>query len=1114
MTPQSHLKQYLQKMREIRAMATPETSYYPALGELLDGIGGELKPKVKSVAQPGGTGQGIPDFGLYTDTQIKRMRGGNESEKPARGAVEAKPLSQPLADLLRSEQTEKYARSCGVVLAVNYREFALAELQNGKIKIIARCQIAADETEFWQKAETPQKTAEECGVAVCEFLRRALSHNAQILNAEDVARNLASFARESLAILENNKNESALASLRADLESALGMAFTGKHGEHFFRSTLAQTIFYGLFSAWLETEKTFNWKQAQYSVRTPVMKSLFAAILAPDQLGGIKNLQHSLDGAEEMLNRVEDKGRIFGGMETTAAILHFYEPFLAAFDPKLREEMGVWYTPPEIVRYMVERADRVLRTELKIADGLADKNVYVLDPCGGTGAYIAEVLRRIYKTCKERGDGAAAAQIVKEAAKTRIIGFEILSASYIIAHWQIGALLKELGAPLAEDERAAVYLTNSLTNWTPAEQPHLNLPGLEEERNAANKIKQEKPILVILGNPPYNAFAGTSPKEEKNLVASYKEGLNKKWGIKKFNLDDLYVRFFRMAENRIAKTGRGIVSFISNYSYTEEPSFVVMREKLLKNFDKLWIENMHGNRKQSEFAPDGNSSETVFAMHGFSSGIQQGVVIALMLKTSDSEEAAKVQYHDNIDAAKANKRRAQLLESLNASDFDSQYAIANPQEWNKFSFYPLNVSDIFLHWTAINEFYEFDSDGLMEKRGGALISIDSPPLENRMRDYFNPAIDWETYRKKGGGLAKDAAEFNAEKTRKNALTRQFNDSNIANYTMRPFDNGYCYYSGIRPIWNRNRPKLWKQYKPGNFFIISRAKNSNANEGAPVFFTSCLGDNAALGLARYIPFHFYKEEKNLAKTTITKTANLSEKARAYLQTLNFPNPDENETAAEIIWLHALAVCYSPNYQTENADGLKIGWPRIPLPKDAATLKKSAAIGKKIRNLLDMQTPLNWQTPEGKKITTLATLSGDEKDLSDLSVADWWGYKDRRGRVNPGKGKIENTPPPPSGDPSAGQFRQKLGAMIAVKLNGKLKWENIPERAWNYRIGGFQPPKKWLSYRAAKIINRALKPEETRTFSDIIRRLSALILLEEELNKNYAAVKKTAEKVNKE
>ncbi len=199
----------------------------------------------------------------------------------------------------------------------------------------------------------------------------------------------------------------------------------------------------------------------------------------------------------------------------------------------------------------------MLREELDIADGLADPRVVVLDPCCGTGAYLVEVLNTIAATLREKGDDALIAHDLKQAAMSRIYGFEILPAPFVISHLQIGMLLHRLGAPFADesDERAGVFLTNALTGWEPPTEPkqHLLFTEMEEERDKAQAVKQTAPILVILGNPPYNGFAGVSPEEEGGLVEPYKRGLISDWGVKKFNLDDLYVRFFRLAERRIAR---------------------------------------------------------------------------------------------------------------------------------------------------------------------------------------------------------------------------------------------------------------------------------------------------------------------------------------------------------------------------------------------------------------------------------------------------------------------------------------------------------------------------------------------------------------------------------
>ena len=230
-----------------------------------------------------------------------------------------------------------------------------------------------------------------------------------------------------------------------------------------------------------------------------------------------------LDWTASALDRV-DRGTFFARFREGEAVPYFYEPFLAEFDPELRKQLGVWYTPAEVVRYMVARVDKALRDDLGVPDGLAADNVYVLDPCCGTGAYPAEVLRRIAKTLEGRGLGALIGARVRDAATKRVFGFEIMPAPFVVAHLQMGLTMQDLDAPLSGDgtERAQIFLTNALTGWEPSVTKLLPFPELEEERDRAERVKQETPILVILGNPPYNGFAGMAMDEERELSKAYR----------------------------------------------------------------------------------------------------------------------------------------------------------------------------------------------------------------------------------------------------------------------------------------------------------------------------------------------------------------------------------------------------------------------------------------------------------------------------------------------------------------------------------------------------------------------------------------------------------------
>ena len=393
------LEQYLREVRDIHRSGAgmPETSYYGSLEMLLNEAGKGLKPRVHCVPQLANTGAGSPDIGLFTPDQFQRV-----SEKrlipgvqPSRGVVEVKSPADDAWLKADGEQVSRYWGHYGQVFVTNLRDFVLVGRDSeGKPAKLETYQLAATDDEFWAMAATPVATAAKHGRRFEEFLLRVLQNSAPLTSPKDLAWHLASYAREALYRVEEGQLQ-ALTSLRTALEQALGLEFRDERGEHFFRSTLVQTLFYGVFSAWVlwckEQPKggaAFRWRDTAWHLRVPMIRVLYEQVSAPTRLGPLR-LVEVLDWAEAALNRV-DRALFFARFEEEYAVQYFYEPFLQAFDPELRKQLGVWYTPPEIVEYMVERVDTVLRTELDIADGLADPRVYVLDPCAGTGSYLVE----------------------------------------------------------------------------------------------------------------------------------------------------------------------------------------------------------------------------------------------------------------------------------------------------------------------------------------------------------------------------------------------------------------------------------------------------------------------------------------------------------------------------------------------------------------------------------------------------------------------------------------------------------------------------------------------------------------------------------------------------
>lgn len=1128
------LETYLAALRQIYETGggVAETSYYGALESLLNQAGSRLEPQVRAVPQLRDTGASNPDFGLFTAGQFEAGLEGEPlpGRKPERGAVEVKGWSEEILTVAASEQVTRYAQHYGAVLVSNYRDFVLVGRDAvGQMVPLERLPLAASEAEFLDLLRQPRQTAARLGDRLLDFLARALSHNAPLADPQDLAWLLASHAREARARVDNASDLPGLALLREGLERALGLKFEGDSGERFFRATLVQTLFYGVFSAWVLWARqggtgAFDWRAAAWNLHVPMIASLFEQIATPKRLQPL-HLDEVLDWAGRALNRVV-RDEFFKHFEEEYAVQYFYEPFLKAYDPVLRKQLGVWYTPPEIVRYQVARVDAVLREELRLTDGLADPSVLVLDPCCGTGAYLVEVLRRIRQTLHEKGGAALTSAQLKQAALTRVFGFEILPAPFVVAHLQLGLLLRQFGVPLREDrERAGIYLTNALTNWEPlaqaGRQMAIPFPEFQEERDKADDIKQRKAILVILGNPPYNAFAGVSPDEEGDLVEAYKENLNRPvagggWGIKKFNLDDLYVRFFRVAERRIVKTGRGVVCYISNHSYVDDPSFVVLRQRLIAEFDKLWFDDMNGDsRETGKLTPDGRPDPSVFSTSFSKEGIRVGTAISLLVRGSKRRRQPAIHFRDFWGA----KKREELLNSLDAPDFDGQYQLAQPNRENRFSFRPMTISATYQDWPSVLDLCaEPPTNGLMEKRGGGLIDIDRDALEKRMRAYFDPAVSWAELEARNGGLTRDAARFDARKTRDKLLaSERFDPERLRRYAVRAFDNRWCYYLPVRPLWNEPRPRYWEQCWEGNAFFMTRFRSSAAPEGVPCSWVTGLSDdhfivpdNACFPVwLRRLPQPSKKNGSNGVLVGMDEepvvTANLSPAARAYLRYLNLPDPDQDAATAALLWLHALATGFSPAYLAENPDGIRQDWPRIPLPMDRDALLASAALGRQIAALLDIDRPVTGVTvgkirPELRAVGAMCRVgSGSiDPDAGELAVTAGWGYSGKGGVTMPGKGRVEPHPVSESSAESA----------CDLYLNEVAYWANVPRSVWECAIGGYPVVKKWLSYREKAVLGRDLRLEEAVYVTDLIRRLAALVALQPTLDARYTLARNNA------
>ena len=1093
---------YFSDLARVRASGggTAERSSYGPLANLLNAVGATLRPKVFCVGEPADQGAGHPDFSLYAAKQVQRGRP-REGQIPERGVVEVKAPDEDTRAPAVREQVTRYWGRYRFVLVTNLREFVLIgpDAAGGETTLES-FRLAESDAAFARRLERPRFFAREVGPGLGEYLCRALSHQAAITEPKDLAWLLASYARDGLARVEAAGENPSLGAVRSALEEALGVRFQDERGERFFRSTLVQTLFYGVFSAWVLWSRqspppsgSFDWRTAVWHLRAPVLRALFQQLSDPGRLMSL-GLVEVLDWTAAALDRV-DQEAFFVRFDEGEAVPYFYEPFLQAFDPELRKQLGVWYTPLEVVRYMVARVDKALKEDLEIPDGLAAENVYVLDPCCGTGAYLAEVLKRIASNLEGRGLGALAGARVKQAATERVFGFEIMPAPFVAAHLQVGLTMQVLDAKFADDgnERAGVFLTNALTGWEPRTTKPLPFPELEEERDRAERVKQETPILVILGNPPYNGFAGMAVDEERELSEAYRttRRVRRPEGQ---GLNDLYVRFFRMAERRIAeKTGQGVVCFISNYSWLDRMSFTGMRERYLEAFDAIRIDCLNGDKyKTGKVAPDGSPDPSIFSTEGDPVGIQVGTAIATLVRKADHAPAETVDFRHLWGRAK----REELAETADA-ELAVLYARVEPILPLGLPFVRTAVSEGWFDSPALPDLFPLSFPGVKTSRDRFLVDTDLPRLKARVEDYFDSGLSHEEIARRYPGAMKTTSRFDARAVRETLLARGGPDKDgFVRFAYRPFDDRWLYWEKDTKLLDEKRADYRAHIIERSLWIEVREREAKEefSRGTVVRY---LADNFGNGLSSFFPA--WRPNDDLGGSAEdSRCANLSAKAERYRDRLG-ARPDE-------VFHHVISVLHDPVYREVNAEALRMEWPRIPLPgwpdgDDEGTAEKlaeSAARGRRLAALLDAGAPVSGVTegairPQLAVIAVPATKDGRNMTADDFAVTAGWGHFGAGDAVMPGQGRSETRAYTADERSLLGDGLDALGEnTVDVYLNAHAFWRNVPAAVWEYKLGGYQVLKKWLSYRERSVLGRPLLPEEVQHFMNTARRIAAILI----------------------
>jgi hypothetical protein len=975
--------------------------------------------------------------------------------------------------------------------------------------------LAATAADLWS---APRETFARHKDLLPDFLARVMLYRAPLVQPKDVAWLLASYAREARARAEDHPLAS-FDAVKTALQESLGIKFEGDKGEHFFRSTLVQTLFYGIFSAWVLWHRSpdskvpnpkFDWRVSAHYLRVPVLRKLFGEVAEPGALNSIQ-LQEVLNLAGEALNRVQPA--FFDTFREDEAVAYFYEPFLEAFDPQLRKDLGVWYTPKPIVEYMVERVDHLLRTQLDQPLGLASPAVRILDPCCGTGAYLTAVLHRIHRTLLEEAgdDNALVPDSLRTAALTRVFGFEIMPAPFVIAHLQIASLLETAHAPLTDQHRAGVFLTNALTGWVPERHPQsVIFREFEKEREDSEQIKQQGTILVILGNPPYNGYAGIAKmEEERDLATDYKApvpGLDPPEGN---GLNNLYVRFFRIAERRIVgnASGQGIVCFISAYSWLDGLSHPVMRHRILERFDQVYIDNLHGDRKISEYAPDGQTSETIFAVAGNSAGILVGTSISTLVRTG-GPSSRSIEYRDFTEA-QASARRNALLASLR--DDSSNYLTITPNPRLGLPFKPRVVGVAYLGWPRLPELLPTYFPGVKTSRDPLVVDIDRNRLEARMSRYFGTEATDSEIAAATPAAMKNSGRFKATETRRKLQQKGFRPWQVLRHAYRPFDSRWMYWEPETKLLDEKREEFIGQRAPESLAVVLPRQNRVTIDG-PIVTFGVVDVNLVDGSATVFP----AETVTHLLSQNAVSSNASHSLSRFIES--------NNSSTTEFMQHVVATLHTPRYLEENQGALRRDWPRIPLPATHGLLAHSASLGRRLAELLDAESSISL-TAEWSFLAALK-LPLDPNLEEVLKVTAGWGHRGQGSAVNPGRGLAPERP-------WTHADREKLAGLAAVQsltmddtltlfgetcvdvyLNGDAWWAAVPINVWNYSLGGYQVLKKWLSYReftaepTSPLLHRALRPEEAAYFAQVVRRIAAILLLGPALDASYRSIVPTA------
>lgn len=1043
------LKTYLDRLHEIASHGDArEESFYSALEGLLNRYAISIKRKdVQVTTLPKETDAGNPDFRVW------------DGKQHIVGYIEAKaPTLEHLDPTEQSEQLNRYRDTFPNLILTNFLEFRL--YRHGDF--VEKVQIAKPAILLKLGAVPPIERESE----LCSLLEKFFSFcQPKSRTAEELAQELAKrtrFLRDEVIAMELRKDEKLKKDSILGFYAAFRNYLIAGLTPETFADLYAQTITYGLFAARTRAQNGFNRKLA-YSYIPPtigILRDVFYFV-SGERLP--KQMEWILDDIAEVLEATDLKKilqfqtRSLPHVRPRDPIVHFYETFLAKYDPATRERRGVYYTPEPVVCYIVESLHKILQEHFDRAEGFANKSVTVLDPAAGTGTFLVEAARKAVEEYVERFGEGGKEGFIRDHILKNFYAFELMMAPYAVGHLKISYMLDELGCTLRDEDRFKLYLTNTL-EWEDLAQTQIpGIASLAEESHLAGKVKKETPILVILGNPPYSGHSANFGDWIVNKVRDYHTVDGKPLGEKNPKwLQDDYVKFIRFAQWKIDQAGEGVLGFITNHSYLDNPTFRGMRASLMKSFDEIYVLDLHGNALKKEKCPDGSRDQNVF-------DIRQGIAISIFIKKRGKKKACLVQHAE----------RWGLREKKYGWLFDHSLKTTKWQELTPKSPHYLFVprdEELLAHYESfpkITDIFPINSVGIVTARDHLTIHWTPDEVWRTVTNFarLNPELAREAYKR-----GKDAQDWKVEWAQEDIKESGPDKRHIVPILYRPFDSRYTYYTGKSQGFHcRPRLEVMRHMLRDNLALITARQMDKSGE-EPVFVAESIIDahsiTDAVSISYLFPLFIYDREKQPPKRSKGSALILFEPQAKY--GAHVPNlatflidalrkafgktlPPEN------IFAYIYAVLYSPIYRTKYAEFLKMDFPRIPFTKDYNLFLQMAKLGQRLIDLHLVKS----------------------EDLNK-PICKYFGKGD-----NNVKKVLYN------------------GLHGGVHINETQHFEGIHEEVWHYHIGGYQVCERWLKWRKGK----ELVLEEIEHYCKLVTAIHLTIKIQKEIDEIYPSVEKS-------